>query len=341
MKQVARYIVIAIIVLGLGLGGSRYWYTSTYYPSTDDAYVSAHTVQVAPRISGSVLAVSVHDHENVLKGQRLYSIDPTTYRLQVRTARAELGLARQDVAQLAAAVMAAGAKVQQAQVLSANARGKAERQVRLNKRGFANQQTMENAEDAARAAAAALQVSAARLAQARLMMGKPGLQNHQIQAAQARLKLTETKLSYTQVIAACDAQISRFRLRPGDYVVRGQPNFVLVCKHSWWVSANFKETDLGRIQPGENATITVDMYGGHTFRGRVLSINPASGSAFSLLPPENATGSWVKVTQRIPVRVTILDVEDQFPLRVGASAVVSIDTLHGSDPQPSSPAKIH
>ncbi len=341
MKRVARYIVIAIIVLGLGLGGTRYWYTSTYYPSTDDAYVYAHTVQVAPRISGSVLAMPVHDHEKVLKGQLLYTIDPTVYRLQVRKARAELGLAQQDVAQLAAVVVAAGAKVQQTQVLSANARGKAERQLRLSKRGFTNRQTAENAEDAARAAAAALQVSKARLAQARLMMGKPGHQNHQIQTAQTELQLAKTKLNYTRVIAACDGQISRFRLRPGDYVTQGQPNFVLVCQHSWWVNANFKETDLARIQPGENATISVDMYGGHTFHGRVLSINPASGSAFSLLPPENATGSWVKVTQRVPVRVAILDVEDQFPLRVGTSAVVSIDTLHGSDPQSSSPAKIH
>ena len=340
MKRVARYIVMAIIVLGLGLGGARYWYTSTYYPSTDDAYVYAHTVQVAPRISGSVLTMPVHDHQNVLKGQQLYTIDPTIYRLQVRKARAELGRAQQDIAQLAAAVVAAGAKVQQAQVLSANARGKAERQLRLSKRGFTNQQTVEDTEYAARAAAAALQVSEARLVRARLMMGKLGHQNHQIQAAQASLKLAETKLSYTRVSAACDGQISRLRLRPGDYVLQGQPNFVLVCKHSWWVDANFKETDLARIQPGENATISVDMYGGHTFRGRVLSINPASGSAFSLLPPENATGSWVKVTQRVPVRVVILNISAKFPLRVGTSAVVSIDTRHRLAHEASQVAKI-
>lgn len=340
MKRVARYIVIAIIILGLGLGGTRYWYTSTYYPSTDDAYIYAHTVQVAPRISGPVLAVAVHNHENVLQGQLLYTIDPIIYRLQVRRAKAELGLARQDVAQLAAAVAASGAEVRQALVLSANARGKAGRQARLSKRGFTNRQTAENAEDTARAAVSALQVSEARLAQARLRMGKPERQNHQIQAAQANLQLAETRLGYTRITAACDGQISRFQLRPGDYVVKGQPNFVLVCRHSWWVDANFKETDLARIQPGENATISVDMYSGHTFRGRVLSINPASGSAFSLLPPENATGSWVKVTQRVPVRVVILNTSAKFPLRVGTSAVVSIDTRHGPTHESSQAAKI-
>ncbi|WP_455384935.1 efflux RND transporter periplasmic adaptor subunit [Acidihalobacter prosperus] len=330
MKRLIRYAVIAAIAVALVVGGAWYWYESKYYPSTSDAYVGAHTVRVAPQVAGRVVKVAVHDHQQVSKDQLLYRIDPTTYRLKVEQAKAQLALAQQQVAQLQASVTAAKAQVEQAKVQLANAASKAKRQQRLVSRGYTDAQTAQDAQAAEAAARAALGVSEARLAEARAQLGRTGDANHQVQLAKAALDMAETNLRDTQVTASCDGRLSGLKLRPGDYVDQGQPNFVLVCDKRWWVDANFKETDLARIHPGEAASVTVDTYGGHSFRGRVVSINPASGTAFSLLPPENATGNWVKVTQRVPVRIEILDPSPKYPLRVGTSAEVSIDTLHKS-----------
>jgi membrane fusion protein, multidrug efflux system len=327
MKRIIRYAVIAAIAIVLVAGGAWYWYDSKYYPSTSDAYVGAHTIRIAPQVAGRVVDVAVHDHQHVDKGQLLYRIDPTTYRLKVDQAKAQLSLAKQQVAQLQASVTAAKAQVEQARVQLANAASKAKRQQRLVSRGYTDAQTAQDAQAAEAAARAALGVSEARLAEARAQLGQTGDANHQVQLAKASLGMARTDLNDAQVSASCDGRLSGFKLRPGDYVDQGQPNFVLVCDTHWWVDANFKETDLARIKPGETASVTVDTYGSHAFRGRVISINPASGTAFSLLPPENATGNWVKVTQRVPVRVEILNPSPKYPLRVGTSAEVSIDTL--------------
>ncbi len=327
MKKNIRYLVIVLILTGLGIGGYWYWYNSTYYPSTDDAYVHAHHVEVTPQVSGEVIEVSVHDHQPVKKRQLLYQIDPRTFELAVTQARARFDLAQQEVAQLKANEVAAADAVKQAQILYANAAAKAERQARLLQKGFTGQQTAQNAEDAARAAKAAQLVNEARLAAAKARLGQPGEQNHQVQLAKMALELAKIHLRDTQITAACSGHLTRMTLHPGDYVVTGQPNFILVCDNVWWINANYKETALARIHLGQSARVTVDMYGGHVFSGQVVSIGPATGTAFSLLPPENATGNWVKVTQRIPVRVRILGPLPKYPLRVGTSAEVTIDTL--------------
>jgi membrane fusion protein (multidrug efflux system) len=329
MKRLFRYLAAAITTAVLVAAGAWYWYEAKYYPSTDDAYVGAHTVRIAPQVSGPIIEMAVHDHQKVREGQLLYVIDPTPYRLDVAQAQAKLALARQQVAQLEAAVTAAVAQVNQVKVELGNAERKSNRQKDLVKRGFTDTQSAQDAAATAASQQAAMNVAEDRLAEARAELGAPGAENHQVQLAQAVLGVAEDNLKHTRVEAPCDGQLSGLQLRPGDYVSQGVANFVLVCDAHWWVDANFKETDLARIQPGQPATVTVDMYPGHAFSARVASINPASGSAFSLLPPENATGNWVKVTQRIPVRVEILDPSPDYPLRVGASAEATIDAHEG------------
>lgn len=330
MKRSFKIIASLIVVIGLGIGIYLYWQHSKYYPSTDDAYVGAHTIQVAPRVSGRVVAVDVQDHQRVNKGHVLYRIDPTTFQLKVNSAKAELKLARQHVAALKAAVSASRADVNQAKVQLANANSKARRQQALAKKGYTNDQALEDAVDKFRAARASLGVAKANLQQALAQLGSANKTNGQIEAAQAALGVAKSNLADTTVKAACNGNLSQMNLRPGDSVDTGQPNFVLVCNRRWWINANYKETNLSRIRPGEPATVTVDMYPHHVFHGKVASINPASGAAFSLLPPENATGNWVKVTQRVPVRIVILDTNPQYPLRVGTSAEVTINTLSTS-----------
>lgn len=325
-KKTIRYLIISVIIIILGVGGYWYWYQTKYYPSTDDAYLHAHFIEVSPQVSGEVAQVSVHDHEQVKKGQLLYQIDPQTFRLEVEKAQATLTLAKQNVATLKANVTAAQNAVHQAQIRYENAQATAARQTKLLKHGYTNQQAAQDAVDNAKGAYAALKLTKAKLAAAQAQLGPLKIEQAQIKHAKSALKIAESNLKDTTITAACYGHLARMTLRPGDYVQAGRNNFVLICNRPWWVQANFKETNLERIHPGQSVSVSVDMYPHHAFKGRVVSIGPATGSAFSLLPPENATGNWVKVTQRIPVRILILNPSSSYPLRVGASASVSVNT---------------
>lgn len=201
MKRLFRYSAIAIVVVALIVAGVRYWYESKYYPSTDDAYVGAHTVHIAPQVSGRVAEMVVSDHERVREGQLLYVIDPTTYRLDVAQAKAKLALAQQQVEQLQAAVTAAAAQVNQVKVELKNAERKSKRQSDLVKRDFTDTQSAQDAAATAEAQQAALSVAEDQLAEARAELGKQGADNHQVQLARAVLGVSEQNLRHTRVFA--------------------------------------------------------------------------------------------------------------------------------------------
>lgn len=171
-------------------------------------------------------------------------------------------------------------------------------------------------------------VSAAQdnLQEAQAKLGKTGDKNALVQAAQATLAQATLNLQYTNVIAPADGQLAKWTLQPGQTVTAYASLFSLVEDKDWWAIANMKETSLNRVRIGQKAIVYVDMYPSHPFHGIVKSISPGSGSSFSLLPSENATGNWVKVTQRFPVHVEIQHPDAQFPLRIGSSCTVSIDT---------------
>ncbi len=147
-----------------------------------------------------------------------------------------------------------------------------------------------------------------------------------LNVAEAQLSTAQLNLLYTQIYASNDGFVTNFILRTGQYVQTGSPQFALIENKNWWVNANFKETDIERIKPGQSASIYVDTYPGIKFKGTVEGISRGSGAAFSLLPPENATGNWVKVTQRFPVRVDFVNPDPKYPLRMGASCEVTVDT---------------
>jgi membrane fusion protein (multidrug efflux system) len=175
-------------------------------------------------------------------------------------------------------------------------------------------------------AQAALAEARAHLEQARQDLGSSGEHNARIRAAEAVVARAKLDLSHTRITAPALGVLGEVDIRAGTFVEAGEHLFPLVENHSFWVDANFKETDLARIHPGQPAMVTVDMYPDKTFTGVVRSASPASGVAFSLLPPENATGNWVKITQRFPVRVAITDPDPARPLRIGASSEVTVDT---------------
>jgi membrane fusion protein (multidrug efflux system) len=323
-RKLVKWLLIALALIVAAFFGYRYWHHGQLYASTDNAYVNANTVEIAAQISGAVVAVAVKDNQAVRAGDLLFEIDPQPYRLALEKAQAQLHLAEQSVSQQSAAVDAAQAQVRQREAELRNAQSNDARTQRLVRQGFLSKQGAETARTQLATAQAALQAARANLEQAKSALGATGSNNASVQAAQAAVNQARLDLQHTRVAAPTDGKVANLTLRPGNTVQPGVPLFALIGSQEYWVDANFKETELERIRPGQSATITVDMYPDHPFEGVVESVSGGSGTAFSLLPPQNATGNWVKVTQRVPVRVRFRNPDPAHPLRIGTTASVEI-----------------
>ena len=274
--------LIAVFVV-LALVAGAYWIYSEYYVSTDDAYLNANVVQIAPRVTGQVSILDVQNNQYVKEGQALFRLDPALFQVAIDQAQAQL---LKDQATLD------------------NVKVTSQRIFKLADQGVLSVQDRDNA-------AANLKT-----AQAEVALAKANLRNAQL------------NLQYTVVNAPTDGWVSNLTMRPQDTINANEPQFALISKDEFWVDANFKETDMTRIRVGASAKIVVDMYPKHPFKGVVESVSGGSGNAFALLPAQNATGNWVKVIQRVPVRIRVTDVDPQYPLRIGTSAEVTIPT-HG------------
>ncbi len=325
---------VAVAVLAVLVAGGGYWYHrhGTYYPSTDDAYVKANVVNIAPEVGGRLTKVPVDDQQRVERGDLLFRIDPRSYRYKVDKAKAALDSARQTVAANEAGVAAAKAHVADEKALLRTATQRFARAKDLAKKQVAAQSQLDDARSALDSATAELNLAKAQLNEAQKTLGQPGEKNHQIETAKAELAQARLDLGDTEMTAPCTGRLTGFTLHAGDVVDANVKEGVLVCSDRYWVYANYKETDLTRIRPGQSADISIDMYPDRTFHGIVESVNPASGAAFSLLPPENSSGNWVKVTQRVPVRILITDAGRKYPMRVQTSAEVTVDTGTGAKP---------
>jgi membrane fusion protein (multidrug efflux system) len=292
--------------------------------STDDAYVNANITEIAAQVTGPIIKLYVSDQQKVQAGQPLFDIDPAPYQHAANKAESELEVARQTASERGAAVVAARATLAQRQAELRNARSNSARNTALMERGIVSRQNAENVQTQASTAEAAVKAAEANVVQAQSALGKSGIENAGVQAAAAELANARLDLARTHVTAPVSGTIANLTLRPGSVVQPGVPLFAIIGEQEYWVDANFKETQLNRLRPNQPATVKVDMYPGHEFKAVVQSVSGGSGTAFSLLPPQNATGNWVKVTQRVPVRVRILDPDPQYPLRVGTTATVDV-----------------
>lgn len=316
-------IIVLIIIVAVGI----YWHHDTLYPSTDDAYVDADIVHIAPQVSGPADKIYVKNYQYVKKGALLFTIDPRPFLLKVQTAQAKLNLTQQDIASDQAQVDSSKNAVASSYANLILAENNAKRILKLVKDGQVSKQDGDKIEDQLRVAKANYEQAKNQLRQAIAQLGSSGDKNASLRQAKANLADAKLNLSYTKIYAPESGQLVNFTVRPGNMLSAGDKLFSIVEDHSWWLAANFKETQLERIHPGQHATVVLDMYPDHKFHGRVVHLSPGSGSAFSLLPPENASGNWVKVTQRFPIKVVITSKADaNYPLRVGASATVTIDT---------------
>ena len=313
-------------------GGAYVYLTSGRYQSTDDAYLRAAQVQISADVSARVSQIDVRDNERVRRGQVLFRLDDRAFRIAVQAAEARLAGARLAVESLKADYQGSIAALRSAQSELAYAEREYRRQSRLLTIGVASQSQVDRArlalQQAQQGVAAARQRIIGVLAR---LGGNPDLPvdaHPQVEQALAALNRARLDLSYTTVRAPTDGIVTGVEhLQVGGYLAKATPAFVLVSTHDVWVEADYKEDQLAGIRPGEHATVSIDAYPGRTFRAVVTSITPGTGSQFSILPPQNATGNWVKVVQRLGVR---LKLASPLPaVRSGLSASVTIDTHSG------------
>ncbi|SEP77113.1 membrane fusion protein, multidrug efflux system [Devosia sp. YR412] len=317
----AKGILALVVLVALAIGIYFYWQHQARYPSTDDAYVQANIITIAPEITGRVTAVNVVENQLVAAGDVLFTLDDTVFANAVQQAEQQVQSLQKTGEALAQQVVAATAQVTSATAAKQVADEQAARTQTLLGQGNASQVQGDDDTAAAVQAAAALDSAQSGLAQANADV----IANQDdVVAAQAQLNTAQLALDHATVKAPVAGWIANLTLRPGSVVAAYQPQFALVDAGDWWVDANFAETDLPRIVAGLPVSIEVDMLPGVTLTGKVASLGIGSGSSFSLLPAQNASSNWVKVTQRFAVRVT-LD-EPVQGLRVGASANATVDT---------------
>lgn len=336
-------ILVAVVAIPLAVwGGSRYWHGLAHV-STDNAQIAGHIVPIQPKVGGFIAGIAVEPNQKVTAGTLLMALDDRDYRVRLAQAEAELqtalaaagkeggsgGQAGAQVAVARANAAAARSHIDQAIANADKAQRDLERTRQLIEKKMISPQALDAAEAAARtaqaqvraakdtAASAGEQISASSAA-LRAALAK-------VEVARAARDLAAIQLADTRITAPIDGVVGARNVVPGQLVQPNQPLFNMVSDKVW-VVANLKETDVARIKPGQAVEFEVDAYPGHRFQGSVESLSPASGAVFSLLPPDNATGNFTKVVQRIPVRITVTGDDLEHPLRPGMSAVVTIAT---------------
>ncbi|HEX9489953.1 MAG TPA: HlyD family secretion protein [Stellaceae bacterium] len=328
-------LVVAIVALAVIIGGVLWWLEARRYESTDDAFIDVHMTRIAPQVAGRVLRVPVDDNQPVTPGDLLIEIDPADYQARLDQAVANQATAEANLAQAKAQQVVVQADAEQARaqvgVAEANATNAANQLRRdqpLAERQFVSRQQLDNDIANARSTAATLVAAQKRLASAEAQLSVAAAQvaaaEASVKAAAAQVAQAQLNLSYTKVAAPEAGRIARKNVTTGDYVQVGQ-NLMAVVPSAVWITANFKETQLDLMRAGQPVDIRIDAYPEKTFHGHVASFQPGSGAAFSLLPPENATGNYVKVVQRVPVKIVFDDpLDPSRPLGPGMSVVPSV-----------------
>jgi membrane fusion protein (multidrug efflux system) len=327
-------VVLAIVILGAAIAGVRYWQHARQYESTDDAFIQGHIIPISPKVSAQVTRVLIDDNQEVKQGDVLVELDPRDFEVALAQAQTNEAAARGRLQQAQAQLIAAKAQVAQAQAQVAvaeanaiNAQADLQRYQSVTANAVSRQQ-VDSAIAAARTAKANVEAAREQVAAAQAQVGVAKAQvatnEAQVQQAQAQVEQAQLNLSYTQIYAPEDGRVTQKTVEPGAYVQPGQSLFALVS-HTVWVVANFKETQLTAMRPGQPGEIEVDTYPHHPFKGHVDSFQMGTGAAFSLLPPENATGNYVKVVQRVPVKIVFDEpLDPKYLLAPGMSVVPEV-----------------
>jgi membrane fusion protein (multidrug efflux system) len=336
--------IVGLIAVAALIAGARMWWRSTFYVDTENAYLTGHVHPVASRVAGVITKVLVQDNQLVAEGQVLAELDPADQRLRIEQIEAQIASAQQQIAQADAQVAqakaqtgAARAQIAQAQATAQRARQDA---ARFGQLYTAQMKAVSKAElDAANAAqsatAADVNARSESLAAANAQVGAAqaarDVLRSQIKVLQVQLRDAQQQFGYNRIVAPATGRLGKRAMEIGARIQPGQ-QLAAVVQEDVWVTANFKETQLGRLRAGQTAEVTVDALDDRVLHGRIDSFSPASGAQFSLLPADNATGNFTKIVQRVPVKITLAQ-DDLKALRgrlvPGMSANVEIN-LHDS-----------
>ncbi len=334
LRRVLQRILIILVIflppVAFGLGGIYYYFMSARYVSTENAYVKSEKIAVSADVSGRVVTVAVGENQRVQIGQLLFQLDPEPFRITRERARARLAKVRQDVDELRALYRQKRAEQRLTGKDAAYYQREFDRQQGLKRKGLISaakfDETRRNLQ-VARERSVVIQHDLAGILARIGGSDEVNVALHpQVREAQAALEQSALNLRHTTVRAPTAGVVTNFDLQVGEYFEAGSPAFSLVGTEQRWFQANFKETELTHLREGQFATIRVDAYPDAVFEARVVSISPATGAEFALLPPQNASGNWVKVVQRLPVRLELEKGQQTPPLRAGMSVQVRVDT---------------
>lgn len=329
-RWLKRLVLLVVIPVAAILGASYLYAVTGRYVTTENAYVKAHIIAVSTDIDGRVSEVFITNDQRVKQGELLFRLDPDPHWLALKSAEARMLSVRQEVEATRAEFHQVQAEIDEARETVAYYEREAERQRKLSKSGVTTAARLDEAEF--EVASARQRVRALR-EKVRTVLAELGgdperaveLQPKYIEAQTAR-EIAELHLGYTEVRAPADGIVTQVNLEPGEWLEEGDPAFGLIEVDDTWVVANLKETQLTHVREGQLVEVGIDAYPDVTWQARITSIAPATGAEFAVLPPQNASGNWVKVVQRVPVRIDLEKAEGRPALRAGMTASISIDT---------------
>ena len=336
-RRLLRFVLLLVVpVVAVGYG-AVWWGESMRWVTTENAYVRANVVAISADVAGRVIEVDVKENQKVQRGQLLFRIDPRPFEIEVENRRAELAAVRAEIESKRAEYRSELQSVREAQEKVRFLDGEVSRQRQLTQRGVGTGVKLDEVEHQLELARRAVETANG---EAQTILAELGgnvniraEQHPKFQAKLAELDRAELDFDRTSILAPSSGVVGNVKLQLGEYVRSGTAIFSLVQTDSPWVEANLKETQLTHVRLGQKATIVADAYPDISYRTTVQSISPATGAEFSLLPPQNASGNWVKVVQRVPVRFAIEPEPDQPPLRSGMTVTVSIDTERDRSPK--------
>jgi membrane fusion protein (multidrug efflux system) len=332
LRLVSRLLLLIVVPLVVVAVGLAVYARGGRHMETDNAYVKANIVALSADVAGPVIEVKVRDHEPVEAGRLLFRVDPAPFQVEVERAEAQMAVVKTEIESLRAEYRVAMAEAKEVEARIRFLRRQVERQAQLKERGMTREEQYDEARlnlESARQRLDAVNERAARIvASLGGEIDRPLEKQPRYQQAKAARDAAQLDLARTRVIAPSTGVVSNMKLQPGEHVAKGVPVFSLIENGPLWVEANFKETQLTHMREGQAATIVADAYPEHEWRAAVRTISPATGAEFAVLPPQNATGNWVKIVQRVPVQLGIVLAPGDPPLRAGMTVTVRVDTGH-------------